>query len=88
VVVRSESLERAPEGLAWLFGDRHLELRSENVAADKGYSSLYRSVLDRFRPPPDYVARVYETPFARHFYSGDERDAFRRFWTRAPGATG
>ena len=54
----------------------------ENVGTAKDYGPLYREVLDRFRPPAEYVARVYETKQARHFYSPEELEAFRRHWTR------
>lgn len=88
VLLRGESLDKAPEALGELFGIGQIEtLRSENVGTAKDYGALYGEVLDRFRPPADYVARVYETRQARHFYSADELDGFRRHWTRPISAS-
>lgn len=81
LLLRGESLAKAPAALAAHFG-RPVKLSSENVGSSKDYAPLYRAVLDGFRPPADYVAQVYETQQARHFYSEAERDAFRRHWTR------
>ena len=84
LLLRRESLDKAPEALRAHFG-RPVELTLENVATTKGYGGLYRSVLDRFRPSPDYVAQVYETRQSRHFYSPAELDGFRQWWTRPVG---
>lgn len=81
LLLRGESLDRAPVALHAHFG-RGVELISENVGTDKDYGALYRAVLERFRPPAEYVTQVYETKLARHFYSPDELEAFRRHWTR------
>jgi Putative capsular polysaccharide synthesis protein len=81
LLLRGESLDKAPAALSAQFGCP-IELTSENVGSQKDYGTLYREVLDRFRPPPDYVAQVYDTRLARHFYSEAERDEFRRHWTR------
>lgn len=81
LLLRSESLDRAPAALHAHFG-RPIALRSENVGTEKGYGELYRAVLDRFRPPVDFVERVYATEQARHFYSDAERAAFAAHWTR------
>jgi hypothetical protein len=83
LLLRGESLDKAPEALGSLFGiDPIATLSAENVGTAKDYGPLYREVLDRFRPPAEYVARVYETKQARHFYSPEELEAFRRHWTR------
>lgn len=81
LIVRNESLRQAPDALHAHFG-RSVELTSENVGSDKDYGALYREVLERFRPPPEYVARVYRTRQADHFYSAEELDSFRAHWTR------
>jgi hypothetical protein len=83
LLLRGESLDKAPKPLGELFGIGPITTFSaENVGQAKDYGALYGAVLDRFRPPADYVARVYETRQARHFYSPDELEGFRRHWTR------
>lgn len=81
LLLRNESLDRAPAALRAHFG-RRIRLTSKNVGSTKDYASLYQGVLDRFRPPEDYVERVYETRQARHFYAAEELDRFRAHWTR------
>jgi hypothetical protein len=81
LLLRGESLDKAPEALEQHFG-RKVDLASENVGTDKDYGPLYRAVLDGFRPPPDYVEKVYDTRQARHFYADEELEGFRRHWTR------
>jgi hypothetical protein len=86
LLLRGESLEKAPKALQQHFG-RTVTLAHENAGTDKDYAALYRAVLDRFRPPAAFVDRVYETTQARHFYSAAEREAFRRHWTRPVDGT-
>jgi len=87
LLLRGESLDKAPEALLAHFG-RRIDLTSENVGSAKDYGPLYRAVLDRFRPPADYVAKVYDTRQARHFYSDEELEELRRHWTRPIGCAG
>ena len=86
LLLRGESLDKAPEALRTHFG-REVELLHENVGTAKDYAGLYRSVMEQFRPPPEYVAKVYDTRQARHFYSPDELNGFRQWWTRPIGAS-
>jgi hypothetical protein len=81
LLLRGEDLDKAPGALEATFG-RPVELTSENVGTQKDYGDLYRSVLERFRPPESYVALVYDSQQIRHFYSEEERERFRRHWTR------
>ena len=81
LIVRNESLDRAPDALRTHFG-RPVEISSENVGTDKDYGTLYRDVLARFRPPAGYVDRVYRTRQATHFYAPEELERFRARWTR------
>jgi len=85
LLVRQESLERAASPLGKFFElSGSVDLRRENVGADKDYASLYRDVLAQVRLPGEMVDSVYSTRFARHFYSDTELEAFRRRWTLSP----
>jgi glycosyltransferase involved in cell wall biosynthesis len=57
-------------------------LGSANVADHKGYGAVYRTFLDAIELPSSYMDRMYESQFARHFYSEEEIGAFRRRWLK------
>ena len=81
LVMRRESLDRAPRALARLIGrDEPVPLPRTNVAEDKDYAELYRGFLDAIRVAPEVLDRAYSSRFARHFYSEEERAGFRRRW--------
>ena len=83
---QGESLDKAPEALRTHVG-REVELLHENVGTAKDYAGLYRSVMEQFRPLPEYGAKVYDTRQARRFYSSAELNGFRQWWTRPIGAS-
>jgi len=86
LLLRQESLDRAQAALREFFELPGLTFRSENVSGEKEYGPLYRDVLDRVRLPEALVDKVYSSRLARHFYSAEEIDRFRRHWTRASSA--
>ena len=81
LLLRQESLDVAPEALGTFLGLPHaLALDRENEGARKEYSDLYAAVLRDVRFPERTLDRTYDSRFARHFYSADELDGFRRRW--------
>ena len=56
-------------------------LRDANIAGEKHYAAIYRQFVESVELPSPYVARMYESRYARHFYAQEELDAFRRRWT-------
>jgi hypothetical protein len=85
LVVRLEDLptQGAAAVRAFLDLDR-FELVPANVGGTKAYADLYASFREQVRLPADYLDRMYESPLALHFYTGDERARFRRRWERGP----
>lgn len=81
LMTRAESLDQASEGLSELFGQPIL-LQAKNVASTKEYGGMYQAVLHQFRPPLEYLDKVYATRQVEHFYSPDDIEAFRSHWTR------
>ncbi|UEX77326.1 putative capsular polysaccharide synthesis family protein [Spiribacter halobius] len=47
---------------------------------------MYRDFVRDVRLPREYVDRMYESRYARHFYTDAEREAFRRKWLGEPAA--
>lgn len=83
LVIRRESLDRAPAALAGFLGrSEPLDLPRVNVGADKDYAELYARFLDAVQPRDEVLDRAYDSDFARHFYSPSEIAAFRARWAR------
>lgn len=87
LLLRQESLEGAPEALADFLGlPAPVEIDRKNEGAEKEYSALYRSVLDRVRFPEATLDLAYGSRFAQHFYTPAQLESFRARWSgRADG---
>lgn len=83
LVIRRESLDRAPDALAAFLGRPDpVELPRTNVAADKAYAALYTEFLEAIRPSDEVLDRAYDSELVRHFYAPEEIAAFRDRWSR------
>lgn len=65
-----------------------LLLKPKNVGAAKPYAHYYKPFRDRIQLPAAYLDQMYESRFARHFYTSEEILEFRRHWTRNPVSSG
>ncbi len=57
------------------------DLRRHNVSTAKAYASLYQEVLRTIRLPREYVDRMLDSKYARHFYADEELARLRERWT-------
>lgn len=88
LVLRQESLAVAPRALSQFLGlTGDLEIVRENVGAGKEYSDLYASVLRDVRFSDAALDLAYDSRYARHFYSAEETEAFRRRWSQSDRGT-
>ena len=84
VVLRQEDPSASKEReLGWLVGRDRVALQIVNDGASQGYEAEYRSFLRGFIAPPRWLDTFYETDVARHFYTPQERAAFRSRWSEA-----
>lgn len=84
LLIRLENLDQcAHDAFREAFGIRNVRPERENTAADKWYRDLYREFLDGLVLPASYLDAMYESRFARHFYTPDELVRFRTRWTLA-----
>ena len=60
-------------------GAKPIEILHENSTTG-GYAENYRRFIETLRPPKDYLDQMYDSRFARHFYSRDEIVSFRARW--------
>ncbi len=83
LLLRLEDLrETAPRAFAeWLGLESFVPVES-NVGGAKHYSDAYREFADGVKLPQSYLDRMYESRYARHFYSHEEIEAFRARWER------
>jgi hypothetical protein len=81
LVLRTEDLARcARPALAEFLGIDVGSLARENDACNAWYHPAYEALRSALRPPDQYLDRMYESTYARHFYSEAERTVFRRRW--------
>ena len=82
VIIRLEDLNRVAVPVVDKFlGIHDFKLYPSNIGDEKDYADVYRAF--KATPLPlDYVQRIYQSRFARHFYTEAEITAFTNKWTR------
>jgi len=81
LLIRLEDMRRSavPALMDFLELDE-FELKDANVGMAKPYASHYREVVAGLQLPADYLDHHYDSRMARHFYSDDDLETFRRRW--------
>lgn len=81
LILRQESFDAAPLALQTFLGTSEpIAIARQNVGAQKDYAAPYRAFLERATFSGEILQRVYESRFARHFYSADELERFEQRW--------
>ena len=81
LLIRLEDLDQcAATAFKDFLGIDGFTLISTNVASEKIYAPLYKEFKSRIRLPEDYVNSMYNSRYARHFYSDDEIRGFCYGW--------
>ena len=84
LVIRLESLNQSYRSAFNEFlSISNFELQPQNVAADKTYDKIYREFQKRLRLPDSYIQRMYNSRYAKHFYSAEELERFTAKWSSA-----
>lgn len=83
-VYRFEDLAKVAAGPlpAFLGCAAPIELPRSNVGAEKSYAALYKRFRNEAVLPGWILDQAYEKPMATHFYTEEEREAYRRRWSR------
>jgi hypothetical protein len=80
LVVRLEDLNRiASQALQEFLGLENFVIGHTNTTEGKEYAELYQAFKEK-PLPHEYVSRMYNTRFARHFYSRIELEMFAKRW--------
>jgi len=80
MIYRQEDMPRLAPALADFLAIPGFALGHANVGEEKQYAGLYREFILDFRLPGNLLARLYDAPYMRHFYSDDEREAAYLRW--------
>jgi hypothetical protein len=88
LVLRCELDDRTKaQAIADFLGLDEFDLVRSNVASDKSYARQYAEFKQRIRIPPALLDQMYNSKFARHFYSEEELEQFRARWSGDGTAT-
>lgn len=68
------------ELIGGFLGIEPLRIARENVSASKDYGALYKEFVARTKLPSEYVHRLLNSRYARHFFPEEELSALRRKW--------
>ena len=81
LVLKCEIDDRAKSAaLAEFLGVDDFEIVRSNVTSRKPYAEQYAEFKRRIRVPDTLLERMYESKYARFFYSEEERARFRAQW--------
>ena len=59
-----------------------VDLIGANISGERKYYQLYQSFLDWLVLPENYLDQMYNSQYAKHFYSPDELSKFTEFWLK------
>ncbi len=81
--VRLEDLSRCgPQALQEFLGLQNVELAKSNEGTQKMYKQAYRQVLNTISFPLTALDKVYDSRYARRFYSEAEICTFKKRWAK------
>lgn len=83
LVLRTDDIDEvAQQALQQFLEVDDFKLKHANVADDKEYSRVYRDVRDHVKLPEEYLTRMYESKYAKQFYSPQEIQRFYAHWSK------
>ena len=88
LVLRCELDDRTKaRAVADFLGLDEFEIVRSNVTSEKSYATQYAEFRQRIKIPTPLLDQMYNSKFARHFYSSEERKKFRARWAGASTAS-
>ncbi|WP_158675337.1 putative capsular polysaccharide synthesis family protein [Thiohalobacter thiocyanaticus] len=81
LILRMEDLNATGiHALRRFLGTSRIQLVKTNIGADKNYAEVYAQLRRRIDLPEDYLDKMYQSKYARHFYTQLEISDFRSRW--------
>jgi len=82
LLIRLEDLNECfREASGQLLGKGREIIKHENTAKEKSYASIYAAFKERIVLPEWYLDKMYESKYAKHFYTQKEITDFKARWT-------
>lgn len=82
LVIKLEMLDGcAADAMRDYLGIHDFVLCNANIGEEKEYKDVYKAFLRSIVLPEEYLNRMYESAFARHFYTDAELQRFRARWS-------
>lgn len=81
LVMRMEDIDDVAENAVRRFLHvNEFRLEQANVGNKKTYGRIYAEFRKQIKLPGSYLSKMYDSRYARHFYSSEEIESFRRRW--------
>ncbi len=61
--------------------DSDFELSRRNVGEEKDYGEDYKKFKEEYKPSGSYMDKMYNSKYARHFYTENEIEDFKERWS-------
>ena len=82
LIIRMENLsEKGEDAMRRYLAFDAIRLAEANVGDSKSYSDKYNEVKKNIVFSPDYLNKMYNSTYARHFYSREEISLYREKWS-------
>jgi len=83
LLIRLESLNQcAANAFKTFLGIEDFKLENKNVGDKKAYAEIYNIFKENIIIPDSYLDQMYNSRFAKHFYTDEEIDEFKKKWQR------
>lgn len=85
LIIRLEDLNRCLQlALEEFFGASYpdYKMKTKNLSQSREYNHLYKDFLNNTNLPQDYVDYIYNSRYARFFYTERELDSFKDRWIK------
>ena len=80
LVIRMEDLAKSESVIADFLSLPSFSLMPTNRAEKKAYSSAYSNFKEKVAIPEEYINKMYNSKYTRHFYSDSEITKFKQKW--------
>ncbi|MFX0092698.1 MAG: putative capsular polysaccharide synthesis family protein [Candidatus Hodarchaeota archaeon] len=85
LLLRLENLDNCAQAAFQEFLNiEQFTLAPENIARNKFYYPIYRKFTTSKILPRAYIEKMYTSRLAKHFYTEDELNTFRKKWLKEP----
>lgn len=70
------------KALSEFLGIDHIKLHVTNIAKDKHYANIYQKFKNKITLPREYVDKMCNSKFTKHFYTDEEINQIRLKWIK------